>query len=645
MTSGEPLSDRYDLGEVLGIGGMSEVHRARDLRLNRDVAVKLLRLELARDPVAYLRFRREAQHTAALNHPSIVAIHDTGEANTADGPVPYIVMEYVAGRTLRDMLRDAGPVDVGQALGIVADACEALDFSHRHGIVHRDVKPANIMVSASGVVKVMDFGIARTLGDTGGRLTQTAAVVGTANYLSPEQATGAKADARSDVYALGCVLYELLTGKSPFLGDTPVAVAYQHVRQKPSPPSARRAAVGPDVDAVVLKALAKKPESRYQSAEEMRADLLRVRAGAAPQAAPHPGDHLGDDHGGDHLGGDDHDGDVGHHIRDRDDVDRIRGGGDGAPTATTPLAPVAATSPGRRRRWLAAGAVAAVIALVSALVIGINAATGDVRVPNVRDLSYDEAAAKLRTLGLSTARDEASDPDVSAGRVARTDPAADTEVADDATVTIVVSSGPGDVAVPDVSGTNADAAVATLKANGFGTVRQTPGASTPEQKGLVTMTLPPAGAKVATTVPITVVVGAGPQDVPVPNVDGQTADSARTVLTAAGFTNVVPVQTDSTLPAGRVIGTDPPAGQETAVDQVVQLRVSLGNQIVTPSLLGMFYADALNLLNGLGHTGPFLNGGDVPGAQDGDKHRVVRQDPPAGTPIGKGDAVTAYYGS
>lgn len=212
MTTPSHLSDRYELGEILGFGGMSEVHLARDLRLHRDVAVKVLRADLARDPSFYLRFRREAQNAAALNHPAIVAVYDTGEAETPAGPLPYIVMEYVDGVTLRDIVHTEGPMTPKRAIEVIADACQALNFSHQNGIIHRDVKPANIMISATNAVKVMDFGIARAIADSGNSVTQTAAVIGTAQYLSPEQARGDSVDARSDVYSLGCVLYEVLTG-------------------------------------------------------------------------------------------------------------------------------------------------------------------------------------------------------------------------------------------------------------------------------------------------------------------------------------------------------------------------------------------------------------------------------------------------
>ncbi len=284
MTTPQHLSDRYELGEILGFGGMSEVHLARDVRLHRDVAVKVLRADLARDPSFYLRFRREAQNAAALNHPAIVAVYDTGEAETAAGPLPYIVMEYVNGVTLRDIVHTDGPMPPTRAIEVIADACQALNFSHQHGIIHRDVKPANIMISTTNAVKVMDFGIARALADSGNSVTQTAAVIGTAQYLSPEQARGDSVDARSDVYSLGCVLYEMLTGEPPFVGDSPVAVAYQHVREDPVPPSRRYEGISADLDAVVLKALAKNPENRYQTAAEMRADLVRVHNGEPPDA-------------------------------------------------------------------------------------------------------------------------------------------------------------------------------------------------------------------------------------------------------------------------------------------------------------------------------------------------------------------------
>ncbi|MEZ0106338.1 beta-lactam-binding protein with PASTA domain/predicted Ser/Thr protein kinase [Catenulispora sp. EB89] len=278
------LGGRYELGSVLGRGGMAEVFMARDTRLGRTVAVKTLRADLSRDPTFQARFRREAQSAASLNHPAIVAIYDTGEDFENGVSVPYIVMEYADGSTLRDLLHSGRRLLPERALEITAGVLQALDYSHRNGIIHRDIKPANIMLTRSGTVKVMDFGIARAMADNGMTMTQTAAVIGTAQYLSPEQAKGETVDARSDLYSTGCLMFELLTGRPPFVGDSPVAVAYQHVREEPQPPSSYDPEISPAIDAVVLKSLAKTADARYQSATEMRADIERVLDGRPTEA-------------------------------------------------------------------------------------------------------------------------------------------------------------------------------------------------------------------------------------------------------------------------------------------------------------------------------------------------------------------------
>jgi len=278
MTQARLVGGRYELGELIGYGGMAEVHRGRDIRLGREVAIKVLRADLARDPSFLNRFRREAQAAAGLNHPSIVSVYDTGDGDADGTALPYIVMEYVEGRTLRDVLKAEGQLPMRRAMEIVADVCGALDFSHRNGIVHRDIKPANVMITEAGAVKVMDFGIARALADNAATVTQTASVIGTAQYLSPEQARGEAVDARSDVYSTGCLLYELVAGSPPFQGDSPVAVAYQHVRENAAAPSTRNPEVPPALDSIVMKALAKNQLNRYQSAGEMRTDLQRALA-------------------------------------------------------------------------------------------------------------------------------------------------------------------------------------------------------------------------------------------------------------------------------------------------------------------------------------------------------------------------------
>ncbi|MFC2640786.1 MAG: Stk1 family PASTA domain-containing Ser/Thr kinase, partial [Propionibacterium acidifaciens] len=275
------LGGRYELQEIIGRGGMAEVWRARDVRLGRDIAVKRLRIDLATDPTFQVRFGREAQSAAGLNHPNIVSVYDTGgQVDEATGVVvPYIVMELVGGRTLRDMLRDGRTIEPAEALGYTRGVLDALDYSHKHGIIHRDIKPANVMITPTGQVKVMDFGIARAVTDTSATMTQTAAVIGTAQYLSPEQARGETVDSRSDIYSAGCLLYELLTGRPPFTGDSPVAVAYQHVRETAALPSTLAPKVTGAMDAITMTALAKNPNDRYQTARQMREDISRVLEG------------------------------------------------------------------------------------------------------------------------------------------------------------------------------------------------------------------------------------------------------------------------------------------------------------------------------------------------------------------------------
>lgn len=274
---GTLLGGRYELDQIIGRGGMAEVWKAKDTRLGRDVAVKRLRVDLASDSTFQARFRREAQAAAGLNHPNIVSVYDTGEEidSKSDVHVPFIIMELVDGVTLREVLRGGRKILPERALEFTQGTLDALAYSHRAGIVHRDIKPANVMLTATGTVKVMDFGIARAVADTSATMTQTAAVIGTAQYLSPEQARGEKVDNRSDIYSTGVLLYELLVGRPPFIGDSPVSVAYQHVREMPVPPSALDSEITPAMDAIVLKALAKDPADRYQDARAMRDDITR----------------------------------------------------------------------------------------------------------------------------------------------------------------------------------------------------------------------------------------------------------------------------------------------------------------------------------------------------------------------------------
>jgi eukaryotic-like serine/threonine-protein kinase len=623
MTTPQHLSDRYELGDILGFGGMSEVHLARDLRLHRDVAVKVLRADLARDPSFYLRFRREAQNAAALNHPSIVAVYDTGEAETPTGPLPYIVMEYVDGLTLRDIVHTDGPLPPQLAIEIIADACQALNFSHQNGIIHRDVKPANIMISSTNAVKVMDFGIARAIADSSS-VTQTAAVIGTAQYLSPEQARGDPVDARSDVYSLGCVLYEILTGEPPFTGDSPVSVAYQHVREDPVPPSARHQGISSDLDAVVLKALAKNPENRYQTASEMRADLVRVHNGETPEAPKVLT------------------------AAERSSLLSSSVSGPGGPrTDPLPRQPFDKTDGdhgGSVGRWVVAVAVLAMLTIV--VVVAFNSfggSTRDVQVPDMRGQVSADAIAGLQNRGFKTRTLQKPDSTVPPDHVINTDPGANASVSAGDEITINVSTGPEQRELPDVSSLSYNDAVTKLKAAGFSKFKQVNSPSTPELLGKVIGTTPPANQTSAITNVITVIVGSGPETKQVPDVAGQTVDVAQKNLTVYGFTTFSQASVDSPRPAGEVIGTNPPKGQTVPVDSVIELQVSKGNQFVMPDLSGMFWTDAEPRLRALGWTGVLDKGPDVDAG--GSQHnRVVYQNPPAGVGINRDGIITLKFG-
>ncbi|GAA1684236.1 Stk1 family PASTA domain-containing Ser/Thr kinase [Glycomyces endophyticus] len=496
------LGGRYEIGEVVGYGGMAEVHRGRDLRLGRDVAVKLLRADLSRDESFLIRFQREAQNSASLNHPNIVAVFDTGE----DMGIPYMVMEYVNGRTLKEVLIAEGRFEYTAACEVVADMCSALDFSHKHHIIHRDVKPGNVMLSDTNQVKVMDFGIARALASNQATMTQTSAVIGTAQYLSPEQARGETVDARSDVYAVGCVLYELLVGHPPFTGDNPVSVAYQHVREEARPPSELNPNVPPSVDAVVMKALSKNPEHRYHSAAEMREDLIRAARGQdvmAP-AVMGPADRTA--------------------IID--------------PDATAPIRQLP-TSSGKRRPWLIALGVVLALVAVSAAAWGIMRAMNEtalVPVPLVIGQTQEAATETLTADGfeVEVVEQKAETADDSAlGNVIDQSPGAEQEVDEGSTIEITVLVQPDDVEVTDVLGEKVEDAEATLTEDLL--VVEVNNVPSTEEPGTVLEQDPAGGEMVppGTTVTLTVSEGG---EATVPNVVGMTTDLAISTLEGEGFT-------------------------------------------------------------------------------------------------------------
>jgi len=531
MNAPEPamVGGRYVLGELLGRGGMAEVRKGTDTRLGRTVAIKRLRTDLASDATFQARFRREAQSSASLNHPAIVAVYDTGEEPATDGSgvsQPYIVMEYVAGRTLRDILREGRKILPERALEITSDILSALDYSHRAGIIHRDIKPANVMLTPAGDVKVMDFGIARAMSDVSQTMTQTAAVVGTAQYLSPEQARGDSVDARSDVYAAGCVLYELLTGRPPFVGDSPVSVAYQHVREHPLPPSAHDPSLPPEIDQIVMKALVKRVDDRYQSAAAMRDDIERYLAGRPIAAEPVPP----------------------------------------APPSDAPTAIVGAPVPERERSrtGLLIGIIVLVLAIVAAAVFLIprlfNSGPDQVAVPNVLHLPVNTARSRIGKAGLIARIDPkngyASSMTVPAGDVIKQSPGGGVGSYADAgsTVILVVSTGKPQVKVPNVLGQTFANAKSLLAASPYYLhVTRVPVPSQ-KPKGTVTAVDPPAGTPVQSGSTVALEVSKGPNAVP--NVVGMTMEQAEQVLAAAGF-QAVPT-------------ADTTPGQTAAPDTVTQ---------------------------------------------------------------------------
>ncbi len=547
MEQGVRLGGRYEVGSLLGRGGMAEVCHGTDIRLGREVAIKRLRSDLAADSTFQARFRREAQAAAGLNHPHIVAVYDTGEEMAPDGShvQPYIVMEYVEGRTLREVLNDGRKVLPERALEIISGVLDALDYSHRSGIVHRDIKPGNVMLTPAGQIKVMDFGIARAMADASTSVTQTSAVVGTAQYLSPEQARGETVDSRSDIYSAGCLLYELLAGRPPFVGDSPFSVAYQHVREQAEPPSTHNPDIPPALDAIVMKALAKRVEDRYQSAAEMLGDVQR------------------------HLEG--------------QPVDAPTTFVAAAPLATAPdpepttmfQGPPAEEEPERRRRWAIVGLILLLLLLLGgAALAGLQLFGGgvtQVTVPKVTAMTQDNAARRLRQEGLNLGEVQREKSEtVPRGRVISQDPTEGDVVDEGTQVDLVVSAGKEDVVVKFVVGMSKQEATRILRGLGLEVDYETR-AST-EEKDTVIATDPEAGETVPAGSTVTLVLSEG--QVSVPSVVGRTEGEARSILRDAGF--AVEVGYDDSTPSqkGIVLRQDPSGSATAPQGATVTITVS-----------------------------------------------------------------------
>ena len=508
------LGDRYKLGEMIGTGGMADVYVAEDTRLARQVAVKVLRSDLARDPSFVARFRKEALAAAALNHPGIVAVYDSGEE-----PAPYIVMELISGHTLRELIHKGERVPLKRALEIGEGILAALEYSHHSGIVHRDIKPANIMITDNGDVKVMDFGIARALADLGATLTSTWNVVGTAQYLSPEQALGEVADLRSDIYSTGCLLYEVLTGKPPFTGETPVSIAYQHVSGVLVTPSSIVPDLPAGVDTFLTVALAKNPDDRYQSAGLMLDDLYKIKTGEV---------------------------------------------------VTTKISkqPVS-------RRMVLVGAISA-IAVAGLIAAGVFIARPDTatsnlpQLPNVVGLSQAEAQALLGDYVVTITR--AYDGRIPKDRVASQSPLATTRVQKGSGVVLVISDGPGNSEVPiDLVGMSLLDARSALTSVGL-VVASTEAVPSDQPQGTVLKVTPEPGSMITAGSGVVLQIASG--EVSVPSLIGIEALQAKTILVQAGFLVREVEAYDANQPIGVVIRQAPDGGTTQTIGKSVTITIN-----------------------------------------------------------------------
>lgn len=673
------LAQRYELGETIGSGGMSDVYAAQDTLLGRDVAVKMLRSEMARDMNFRERFRREARNSSKLNHPNIVAVYDTGE-ETIDGiGIPYIVMERIHGNTLRDLLRNDGPMSPQEAAEILQPVCSALQASHDAGIIHRDIKPANIMLTNTGMVKVMDFGIARALDDSTSAMTQTSAVIGTAQYLSPEQARGKNADARSDVYALGCVLYEAITGGTPFQGETPFAVAYQHVQEDVTPPSERMPEIdlAPtallNVDAVVMTSMAKHPGDRYQSAAEMGQDLELLSRGSVTQAArahvapsqeqfptqtvgypethaaqpqqaypetamagaPGPASAAGTAAGA-----------------ARALPANAPGAHTAPPTATT-------AKPSSHLRWLVAFIVIALLVIGAGYAWSVfndrgsrrqsdNVAQSEtVSVPNIIGLERNEAIAKLEEVGLRPEIVDAPDPEVPEHHVVRTNPSVGSQLQRNTTVTVTVSTGKEDTQVPRLVNMTPQEASAALAEVGLELEPEVDEEfSDSVEQGRITRHEPAAGANLPKGSRVRVTISRGPEivDVRVPSLTGMKWSQARETLESLGFVPK-PQFVDSLEPADRVLGVDG-AGQMRPEGSDVRVEVSNGLLTTMPDITRKNRSQALNALRDAGweaNESKLLTGEPVDTAVVTDQGLIAVTSPSPGETIRKDQEINVRF--
>jgi serine/threonine-protein kinase len=623
MTDTQVWSGRYELIRKLARGGMAEVHLARDLLLDRPVALKVLYPELSRDPAFVERFRREAQSAANLSHHNIVSVYDWGE----EEGTYFIVMEYVDGETLASLLQRGGALQCDEAAEVGADIAAALAVAHRNNMVHRDVKPGNVMIDREGQVKVTDFGIARAVNTTE-NLTQPGSVMGTATYFSPEQAQGQRIDPRSDVYSLGVVLYELVTGAPPFSADSPVAVAYKHVREDPVPPSRRNSEIPEDFERIILTAMAKDPDDRYGNALDLRDDLVRFRQGRQVNA-------------------------TGGYAAVPPTADRTQAVPATAARPAAAAAPAAAYGPesADRRTGAYVGLLIGLLTLLGLLLFLLGRTLGVfgggagelVTVPNV--VTQERAAAEtiIRDAGLEPeVREEASES--APGTVFKQDPEPQERVDKGSTVVLLVSRGTPGVTVPDVIDEAESTARQILEDAGF-TVRVTEQANRSKPDGTVLTQTPRAGQTAPQGSEVNLVISSGTPQGKVPDVTNLIEADARARLREEGFEVKVTREESTDVAKGRVIRTNPEAGTEADLNTTVTMVVSSGepepNTTKVPDVTGKSEAEATRILNDAGFSVSKRSQTVVREDQDG---VVLDQSPAGGREAEKGATVIITVG-
>lgn len=624
------FNDRYELEARLARGGMANVFLARDLQLDRPVALKVLFPEFATDPTFVQRFRREAQAAANLNHPNIVSIYDWGE----ERGTYFIVMEYIEGQSLAQLIQNQYEFSFQQSVHIIREVASALQFAHENDVIHRDVKPGNILISKSGQVKVTDFGIAQAI-SAKENLTQTGTVMGTATYFSPEQARGLPIDPRSDVYSLGVVLYEMLTGTPPFSGDNPVSVAYMHVQETPEAPTQRNPEISSELEAVVLMAMAKEADARYESAEAFGNDLENIKRGL-PVAASAFGATSAMSSISDTT--------MAVSTSDQTRATQAYEGTMAMPRTPSPTP--ARPAPPRRSGTFIGVMVAMIVLLIGGVFLfaknlGVLDGEEKVTLTDMVNLTQAEASQKLEDLGLRVKINPVVNDSVEEGRVFDQRPRAGAKVAKGSLVELRVSSGKTPVNIPLVEGlTEEDARDALERANLVADIQPEPSDDVPE--GEVISQDPKAGELLAPGSSVTLKVSSGPADVAVPNVTGFTITKASNALGKEGLEVTTKEEASDTVPVGQIIRTDPPAGAQISKGETVTLIVSTGpSTVAVPNVVGLTTAQATSRLESAGFVVFPQTKTVLSPADDG---RVVEQSPTANSSAAKGSRVTITTG-